>query len=120
MTTNVKNLYLHKNGRCYARVAVDGKSIWTGLKTNRKSIAEEHLEEAHWQRTAACVKTANDKLTLADAVAQYQKNFQLDPGLAENTKNFREAGGKLVSKTWPGVGAMNVRKMTVPIVRTGP
>ena len=119
-TTNVKNLYQHKNGRFYARVAAGGKSIWTSLKTNRKSIAEERLEEyvsnARRQR-ATGVKTANGKLTFGDAVALYRKNFQLDPELAGNTKSFRAAGVKLVFKTWPGVGALSVRKMTVPMVR---
>jgi integrase len=119
-TTNIKSLYRHKNGRYYARVFAGGKEIWKSLKTTTKSTAEERLEEhvsnARRQR-ASGVKTANGKLTFSDAAAQYRKNFQLDPELAENTKNFREAGMKLVFKTWPGVGALNVRKITVPMVR---
>jgi integrase len=120
ITTNVKNLYQHKNGRFYARVAAGGKSIWTSLKTNRKSIAEERLEEhvrnARKQR-ASGVKTSSGKLSFADAAAIYRKNFQLDAELADNTKNFREAGIKLVFKTWTGIGAVNVRKITAPMVR---
>jgi integrase len=117
---NGTNLYRHKNGRYYARVFVSGKEIWKSLKTTTKSTAEERLEEhvrnARKQR-ASGFKTADGKLSFGDVVAMYRANFLLDAELAENTKNFREAGVKLVLKTWPGVGAVNVRKITIPMVR---
>lgn len=117
---NGTNLYRHRNGRYYARVFVSGKEIWKSLKTTTKSTAEERLEEhvrnARKQR-ATGFKTADGKLSFSDVVAIYRQNFQRDAELADNTKNFREAGVKLVLKTWPGIGTVNVRKITVPMVR---
>jgi hypothetical protein len=119
-TTNIKSLYRHKNGRYYARVFAGGKEIWKSLKTTTKSTAEERLEEhvhnARKQR-ASGVKTSGGKLSFADALVIYRKNFNRDAELADNTKAFREAGVKLVLKTWPGIGAVNVRKITAPMVR---
>lgn len=118
--TNVPNLYRHSNGRYYARVFVGGKEIWKSLKTTLKTVAEEkvqeHIANARQQRSTG-IKVANGKLTFADAVDLYRQNFQRDAEIADNTKAFREAGIKLVVKTWPGVGELNVRKITLPMVR---
>ncbi len=118
--TNVSNLYRHRNGRYYARIFVGGKENWKSLKTTLKTVAEErlpeHLGNARKQRTTG-IKIAEGKLAFADAVELYRQNFQRDAEIKENTKNFRESGIKLVLKTWPDVSALNVRKITVPMVR---
>jgi integrase len=118
--TNVPNLYRHSNGRYYARTFIGGKEIWKSLSTTLKGVAEEelkkHLSSARKQRSTG-IMVGDGKLTFAKAVELYQQNFQRDAEIAENTKAFREAGIKLVLKTWPGVGELNVRKINVPMVR---
>jgi integrase len=57
------------------------------------------------------------KLTFGEVLEQYRLNTQRDGELADGTKAFREAGVKLVRKTWPGIEALNVRSITVPMVR---
>jgi integrase len=118
--TNVPNLYRHLNRRYYARLFVGGKEIWKSLKTNLKSVAEERLTEhvanARQQR-ASGIKLASGAFTFADVIALYRQNFHRDAEIADGTKNFREAGIKRVLKTWPGVGELNVRKITATMVR---
>ena len=118
--TNVPNLYRHLNQRYYARIFLGGKEIWKSLKTTLKSVAVERLQEpvanARQQR-ASGVRLASGSLTFGDVLALYRQNFQRDAELAQGTKNFREAGVKRVLKSWQGVGDLNVRKITVPMVR---
>ena len=118
--TNIPHLYRHLNRRYYARIFIGGKEIWKTLKTTLKSVAEERLQEhvtnARQQR-ASGVRLASGKLTFDDVIALYRANFHRDAELADGTKDFREAGIKRIFTTWPGVGEMNVRKITPSMVR---
>ncbi len=118
--TNTPNLYRHVNRRYYSRCFLGGKEIWKSLKTTLKSVAierlQEHVTNARQQRSTG-VKLASGTFTFADVIEMYRSNFQRDAEIAEGTKNFREAGIKRVFKTWPGVGELNVRKITTPMVR---
>ena len=118
--TNLPNLYYHRNCRYYARLFVGGKEIWKSLKTTLKSVAverlHEHVANARAQR-ASGVRLNTSILTFADLVEQYRHNFRRDAELAQGTKIFREAGLKRIFRSWPGVGELNVRKITVPLVR---
>ncbi|PAW79156.1 MAG: hypothetical protein B9S32_04160 [Verrucomicrobia bacterium Tous-C9LFEB] len=118
--TNVPNLYRHSNGRYYARIFVGGKEIWKSLKTTLKSVAEEKLQvlrgNARQQRSKG-IKVAEGTITFAEAVEIYRQNFQRSVEIAEGTKRFQEAGIKRIFKTWPEIGGLNIRKITVPMVR---
>jgi integrase len=118
--TQVPHLYVHGNGRYYARVFVGGKEIWKTLKTNLKSVAverlQEHVNNARQQRSTG-IEVADGKLSFGDVVELYRARFQRDAEIAKLTKEFRESGIKLVLKTWPDVFPLNVRKITVPMVR---
>ncbi len=50
-------------------------------------------------------------------MALYRQNFHRDAEISDGTKNFYEAGIKGILKTWSGVEALNVRKITMPMVR---
>lgn len=118
--TNVSNLYRHSNGKYYARIFVGGKEIWKSLKTTLKGVAEERLSEhvsnARQQRSTG-IKIANGKLTFADAVELYRKNFERNEEISSGTKTFIEAGIQRLLKTWPDLGEINVRKFNVPMIR---
>lgn len=118
--TNVPNLYRHANKRYYARIFIGGKEIWRSLKTTLKSIAEErikdHVGEARQQR-AADSTAAKGNLTFGAALETYRQNFQRDAELAERTKHFREEGIQRLLKTWPGLDKLNVRKITLVMIR---
>jgi integrase len=122
ISTNVKNLYRHTNGRYYARISRHDKKMWKSLGTKLKSVAEKKLDEhiSHvrgFQPSPIAVTEAEVKLTFGKLIERYQENFRRDPELADGTKAFREAGVKLVIKTWPGIADVNVRQITTPMVR---
>jgi hypothetical protein len=83
ISTTVKSLYRHTNGRYYARVSLGGKKMWKSLETKLKSVAEKRLNEH------------------VSSLELYQLNFERDAEIAEGTKEFRRSGVKLVLKTWP-------------------
>jgi len=120
ISTNVKNLYRHTNGRYYARLKRGGKTMWKSLGTKLKSIAEkkliEHVSTIRGQQPIE-VEVSEGKMTFGKVMELYRLNFQRDGELADGTKAFREAGIKLVLKTWPGIEELNVRNITVPMVR---
>jgi integrase len=120
ISTNIKNLYRHTNGRYYARVSRGSKKMWKSLGTKLKSVAEKkldaHISAVRGQQPAE-VEVSDGKLTFGKVVELYRLNFRRDAELAEGTKQFREAGVKLVLKTWPGIEGLNVRNISVPAVR---
>ncbi len=120
ISTNIKGLYRHTNGRYYARVSRGGKKMWKSLGTKLKSVAEkklnEHLSVVRGQQPTE-VEVSEGKLTFGKAVEMYRLNFQRDAEIAAGTKEFRKAGVKLVLKTWPGIEDLNVRSISVPMVR---
>lgn len=118
--TNLPNLYRHRNQRYYARVFTGGKEIWKSLKTTLKSVAVERLREhvtAVRQQRASGGRVASGSLTVGEAFEIYRQTFLRDAELAQGTKNYREAGIKRVMKTWPELASLNVRKVTIPMVR---
>ncbi len=122
ITTNVKNLYRHTNGRYYARISRGSKKMWKSLGTKLKSVAEKKLEkhvaDVRGRQPAEIEITEGEvKLTFGKVLELYRLNFQRDAELADGTKAFREAGVKLVLKTWPGIQTVNVRSISVPAVR---
>ena len=122
ITTNVKNLYRHTNGRYYARISRGSKKMWKSLGTKLKSVAEKklekHVSDVRGHQPAEIEITEGElKLTFGKVLDLYRLNFQRDAELADGTKAFREAGVKLVLKTWPGIQTVNVRSISVPAVR---
>jgi integrase len=122
ISTNVKNLYRHTNGRYYARISRGSKKMWKSLGTKLKSVAEKkldkHVADVRGHQPAEIeISEGELKLTFGKVLELYRLNFRRDAELAEGTKQFREAGVKLVLKTWPGIDDINVRSISVPAVR---
>lgn len=119
--TNVPSLYRHRDsGRYYARVYVGSKEIWRALKTKLKAVAvnrlQEHQKTAREQRAARAV-ISRDRFTFGDALGIYQANLSRNTEIKEGTRQFRQAGIKIVLKTWPEIVPLSVRKITAPMVK---
>lgn len=117
--TQVQFLYKHKNGRYYVRVFACGKEKWTSLKTKLLSVAKnrmrEHMDAAERQRTTGNSAEAVGRLNFGEAMAMYRK-YLVTADIRPNTKAYREAGLKLVVRSWEGVEGLNVRRITSKMV----
>ncbi len=114
--TQVQFLYRHKDGRYYVRTFASGKEKWTSLRTTILSIARnrmrEHLDAAERQRlTGPAASEATGSLTFGEALKEYQERLKT-ADIRPNTKAFREAGIKLVLRSWPEIEEINVRRIT--------
>ncbi len=114
--TQVRFLYRHKNGRYYVRTFASGKEKWTSLSTTIVSIAKnrmrEHLDAAERQRlTGTAASEATGNLAFGQALKEYQEPLKT-AGIRPNTKAFRQAGIKLVLRSWPEIEEINVRRAT--------
>ena len=113
--TQIQFLYRHKNGRYYVRTYAGGKGNWTSLKTKLLSVAKnrmkEHVDAAERQRTTGNSVEAVGKLTFGEAMQTYRDQLAA-ADIRPNTKAYREAGLKLVLRSWEGVEAINVRRIT--------
>jgi integrase len=117
--TQVQFLYRHKNGRYYVRTYARGKENWTSLKTKLLSVAKnrmkEHVDAAERQRTTGNSVEAVGKLTFGEAIKTYREHLA-GADIRPNTKEYREAGLKLVLRSWQGVESLNVRRITSKMV----
>jgi integrase len=113
--TQVQFLYKHKNGRYYVRTYAGGKGNWTSLKTKLLSVArnrmKEHVDAAERQRTTGNSVEAVGKLTFGEAIRTYREKLAA-ADIRPNIKAYREAGLKLVIRSWEGVELLNVRRIT--------
>jgi integrase len=113
--TSLQFLYKHLNGRYYVRTFAGGKEKWTSLKTKLLSVArnrmKEHVEAAERQRASGSVSEAVGRLTFGEALGRYREELAASE-VRPNTKAYREAGVKLVLRTWPDVESINVRRIT--------
>lgn len=117
--TKVQFLYRHKNGRYYVRTYAGGKEKWNTLRTTLLSVAKNrmktHLDAAERLRGNEHAEEATGKLISGDALVVYRRELE-KLNAQPKTKAFRQAGIKLVLRTWPDVEALNVRKITAKMV----
>ena len=113
--TKVQFLYRHRNGRYYVRIFADGKEKWCSLRTTLLSVArnrmKEHLDAAERRKTMGGAREGSGRLNFGGAVEIYRKGLQ-NRELRPNTKAYREAGLKLVLRSWNGIEALDVRRIT--------
>ncbi len=113
--TQVQFLYRHKNGRYYVRTFARGKEKWTSLRTTLMSVARNrmkpHVEAAQRERTTGPAVSAGKKMTFGQALAEYRRRLKSSV-VRPNTKAYREAGLKLVLRSWPGIEDLGVRRIT--------
>ena len=60
---------------------------------------------------AAQAASADNKMTFGQALAEYRRRLKASV-VRPNTKAYREAGIKLVLRSWPGVEDLSVRRIT--------
>ena len=112
--TKVQFLYKHWNSRYYVRTFAAGKEKWTSLKTNLLSVAKnwmkEHLDAAERQKLAGKSVPAMGKLTFSEVTKTYRQQLQASD-VRPNTKAYRDAGIKLVFRSWKGIADLNVRRI---------
>ena len=117
--TQVQFLYRHRNGRYYVRTFAGGKEKWTSLKTKLLTVArnrmKDHVDAAERQRTTGNTSEAVGRLTFGEAITTYREQLQ-EAAIRPNTKAYREAGLKLVLRSWENVEALNVRRITSKMV----
>jgi integrase len=92
-----------------------GKEKWTSLKTELLSVArirmKEHVEAAEREGGGGAIAAAGGKLSFGGALAIYRERLA-EVVVRPNTRACREAGIKLVLKTWDGIEEQNVRRIT--------
>jgi integrase len=76
---------------------------------------DEHTDAAKRQSILGDTPETKGPLTFGKAVKTYRERLEFS-GLRPNTKAFREAGLKLINRTWPGIEPLNVRKITSRVV----
>jgi hypothetical protein len=117
--TQVQFLYRHRNRRYYVRTFAGGKEKWTSLKTKLLTVArnrmKDHVDAAERQRMTGSTSEAVGRLTFGEAITTYREQLQ-EAAIRPNTKAYREAGLKLVLRSWENVEALNVRRMTSKMV----
>jgi integrase len=119
--TKVQFLYRHRNGRYYVRTFADSKEKWSSLKTTLLSVArnrmKEHLDAAERQKLTGGAPEASGTLAFGGALEAYRERLHV-ADLRPNTKEYREAGIKLVLRSWEGIEALNVRRITSAMVES--
>jgi len=119
--TKVQFLYRHRNGRYYVRTFAEGKEKWSSLKTTLLSVArnrmKEHLDAAERQKLTGGATAASGTLAFGGALEAYRERLRV-ADLRPNTKAYREAGIKLVLRSWEGIEALNVRRITSAMVES--
>jgi len=117
--TKVQSLYRHQNGRYYARTFAGGKEKWTSLRTTVLSVAknliQEHLDANERRKVSGEAQRDVGRLTFGDALTRYREHLGFE-GIRPKTREFREAGIKLVLRSWPGIEEVNTRKITARAV----
>jgi integrase len=113
--TKTQNLLRHKSGRYYARAFANGKEVWKSLKTSHKSVAQARLAEflkEHRQRASNGNGEVSAKMTFGQAAAIHLRNLDDNRSIKPRTRDYwREVLAALL-KSWPGLNAMEVRKIT--------
>jgi integrase len=114
--TPVANLVRNAaSGTYYARVRVRGKLIWKSLKTDLMSVARLRLgdflkEENH--RAEVTQATSRGKMTFGDALTIYKQQLHEAQHLKPSAKLYREKCIKALLKSWLGLAAIDVRRIT--------
>jgi integrase len=117
--TSVQFLYTHRNGRYYVRTFAGGKEKWTSLKTKLLVIAKnrmkEHVDAAQKQQQTGNTADVEGRMTFGKAMEAYREELSASD-IQPNTKAYREAGLKLVLRSWDGIENLNVRRISSKMV----
>jgi len=116
-TTNTTNLLrAARSGAYYARVKIRGRQVWVSLKTKVTSVAKLRIRDVEARLRAdaapAAASAARDDYRFAHFVAAFRERLAQDVALAPATRLRRDVAVKAVLTTWPGLAALDVRRLT--------
>jgi integrase len=113
--TRLQNLIRHKSGRYYARAFAGGKEVWKSLKTSHFSVAEAKLAEflkEHRERRSNGNAEVSAKMTFGEAAAVHLRNLDDNLNIKPRTRDYWHEVLAALFKSWPGLSATEVRKIT--------
>jgi len=118
--TNVTNLLRNRqSGKYYARVKVNGKQKWRGLKTTIFSVAKLRLAEVEKTIRAQALAAkgegdvgASAETSVGRFIAAYRARLMNNSKLAGSTKARADDSVKTLIKTWPELPERDVRRLT--------
>jgi integrase len=114
--SSISNLVRWKSSKIYfARVKINGRLIRKSLDTPLMSVARNRLAELVKQereRAEVSMPNVQGKMTFAEAVVIYLERLDGNPDLKPSTKKYRRQCVKAIIKTWPGIEATELRKIT--------
>ena len=103
------------SGTYYARLRVKGKLIRKSLKTDLISVAKlrlSDLEKAEREAAERQKETSQGKMTFGQALNTYRDQSEASHLLKPASKKYRKEMLIAISKSWPGVEAMDIRKVS--------
>lgn len=110
----------HKSGGYYARFFLNGKEVWKSLKTKHYSVAKARFAEAeneHRQRRGTIQSASSEKMTFAQAAELHFQNLANKVTIKGSTRKYWKEILAAVLKSWPSLGSMEVRKLTLKACR---
>ncbi len=113
--TRLQNLVRHKNGKYYSRLYLNGKEIWSSLKTSHFSIAEARLAEKlkeHRERKGREIDVSNAKMTFGQAATLHVSRLAESITIKRRTRQYWNETLTALNKSWPELTAMEIRKIT--------
>ena len=103
------------SGTYYARLRVKGKLIRKSLKTDLISVAKlrlADLEKAEREAAERQKETSQGKMTFGQALNAYREQTEASHLLKPASKKYRQEMLNAIMKTWPGVEASDIRKIS--------
>jgi integrase len=99
----------------FARFRVRGKLIRKSLKTDRISIAKlrlTDLEKSEREAAEVCESASKGRMAFGDALAIFKTQTETSQLLKPSAKHYRMEVITAILKSWPEIGACDVRKIT--------
>ncbi len=103
------------SGAYFARIRVGGKLIRQSLKTQVLSVAKLRLadvEKRERSNLEAQASLVEGDATVRDLVKLWRKRMEADHSVKPRTKTYYEERLAALLKSWPGLSAMDVRKVS--------
>ena len=105
------------SGTYYARIRIRGKLLRKSLNTDLISVAKlrlNDLEKAERQANENKNALGNGKMTFGQTMEVYRQRVQGDASLKPRTKEYYEQRIAALLKSWPGLIALELRRITKP------
>ena len=99
-------------GMYYARVKVYGKLVRRKLTTDVYSQALLRLGDSLKDQRSKAPRSANAPTTVAETQVHFEKELEARHDMQPRAKEYRRGCIKALLKTWPGLGALKLTRIT--------